>query len=297
MPKYVCIRCGKKFPQKSNLDYHLNRKIRCIEIPQNPSILPHKSSLSIKSKEGNQNKCNYCGKEFTRKDNLMRHIDGYCKIKRENDRKMEDLMDKLIKLEENFRKIEGEMVDLKKENSEYKRQLQIGNINNGTQNINNGNQINNYITILPFGKENTTTITDKEYQRIMIRGFNSVPELVKKIHFDKNHPENHNVYISNMRDKYVLVYDGKNWELNDRDDALQQLYEDKTDILETKFEELLEKLDDNTIRMFKRFLKKKDDDCEEIQLIKKELKKILYNNRKIIEETKKTQTDRLLKSL
>ena len=39
--------------------------------------------------------------------------------------------------------------------------------------------------------------------------------------------------------------------------------------------------------MFKRFLKKKDDDCEEVKEIKKELKKILYNNRKITEETKK----------
>lgn len=140
MPKYKCERCLKEFELKSDYTRHNNRKFKCMEIPQKPSFLPHKSSISIKSEEENQNKCNYCGKEFTRKDNLMRHIDGYCKIKRENDRKMEDLMDKLIKLEENFKKIEGEMVDLKKENSEYKRQLQIGNINSGTQNINKGIQ-------------------------------------------------------------------------------------------------------------------------------------------------------------
>lgn len=177
MTKYNCERCGKDFKQKCDYESHINRKIKCTEIPHKPSFLPQKSSFSIKREEDDQNKCHYCGKEFTRKDNLMRHIDGYCKIKKENDRKMEDLMDKLIKLEENFKKIEGEMVDLKKENSEYKRQLQIGNINNGTQ------QINNYINILPFGQENTKTITDQEYQKIMIRGFNSVPELVKKIHF------------------------------------------------------------------------------------------------------------------
>jgi molecular chaperone DnaK (HSP70) len=120
---------------------------------------------------------------------------------------------------------------------------------------------------------------------------NSTPALVEKLHFDKNLPENHNVYISNLRDDYVLMYDGKIWRLKDRDDALQQLYEDKSDILETKFEELIEKLDDQTIRMFNRFLKIKDTDDEKIKIIKKELKKTLYENREIKIKTRKSQSD------
>jgi molecular chaperone DnaK (HSP70) len=111
--------------------------------------------------------------------------------------------------------------------------------------------------------------------------------LVEKMHFNENLPENHNVYISNLRDEYVLMYDGKKWRLNNRDDALQQLYEDKSDILETKFEELIEQLDDSTIKMFNRFLKIKDDDDEKIKVIKKELKKTLYDNREIVMKTRK----------
>jgi molecular chaperone DnaK (HSP70) len=75
--------------------------------------------------------------------------------------------------------------------------------------------------------------------------------------------------------------------LKNRDDALQQLYEDKSDILETKFEELIEKLDESTIKMFNRFLKIKDDDEEKIKVIKKELKKTLYENREIVMKSRR----------
>ena len=45
--------------------------------------------------------------------------------------------------------------------------------------------------------------------------------------------------------------------------------------------------------MFKRFLKIKDDDDEKIKVIKKELKKVLYENREIVMNTRKKE-DNLL---
>ena len=78
------------------------------------------------------------------------------------------------------------------------------------------NQQNNYINIVPFGKEDLTKLTDNECKIILKKCFNSVPALVEKLHFDKDHTENHNIYISNMRDDFVLVYDGKIWKLKNR---------------------------------------------------------------------------------
>ena len=114
-----------------------------------------------------------------------------------------------------------------------------------------------------------------------------VQNLVECIHFDNNKPENNNVYISNMRDKHVLIYDGEIWNLRERDEVLQQLVDDKTEILTEKFDELIEKIDEPTIKKFRRFLDQKDDD-KIIASIKNDLRLILYNKRKIPEKTRDT---------
>lgn len=273
MPKYNCERCGKDFKQKCDYNDHINRKIPCKILAQKNTIL-HK--IAQKPIESNI-VCKYCGKEFSRQFTLNRHIDGYCKVKKTNDAKMEELMETMIKMKDELKHINDKMSKLEEENSKYKNIIQTGNINNGNQIIN--------VNLVPYGSEDTNKISDAEYQRILRRGFNSVPALVESLHFNKNLPENHNVYISNMRDDYVLVYDGKKWRLKNRNDTLQQIYEDKTDILETKFEELLGRLDEQTIRMFQRFIKVKDSDDEIVKGIKKELKTILYENREMIKIT------------
>ena len=66
---------------------------------------------------------------------------------------------------------------------------------NNTSNIIN-NKINNEIKIVAFGKEDIDDITDKTYKTIMNRGYQSVPHLIKHIHFNKDNPENHNIILS-----------------------------------------------------------------------------------------------------
>ena len=297
MPKYNCERCGKEFRQKCDYIDHINRKKPCIFFAPNcPKIAPKCPKLE-KSVGDSEYICNYCKKEFTRKYHLLRHIDKNCKVKKENDANMEVLMERLIKIEESNKKIleenkqnKEEIEKLKEENSKYQKIINNTQNNIGTQN----NTIN--IKINAYGTEDSSKITVSDYKRILGRGMNSVPAFVEKLHFDKNIPENHNVYISNLRDEYVLMFDGKIWRLKDRDDALQQLYEDKSDILETKFEELIERLDEPTIKMFKRFLKIKDDDEEKIKVIKKELKKVLYENREVAMKTRRKECDLLVDS-
>ena len=294
MPTYKCERCLKEFDRKSQYDYHINKKFPCKINPQKSTFFPQ-NSTQTKSIVETDLKCNYCGKVFSRSDSLNRHISGYCKVKKANDEKMEEMMTMLIELKENAQKTEkihkDEIEKLKEEVSKYKNIVNNNTQNNiGTQNIQN----NITFKINAYGTEDSSKITVTDYKRILGRGMNSVPAFVEKLHFDKNIPENHNVYISNLRDEYVLMFDGKIWRLKDRDDALQQLYEDKGDILETKFEELIERLDEPTIKMFKRFLKIKDDDEEKIKVIKKELKKVLYENREIVMKTRRKEDCTLL---
>ena len=307
MPNYKCARCLKEFGQKCHYEKHVNKKFPCQEVAQKSTILAQKCTFS----EESELVCKYCGKEFSRIFTLNRHIDGYCKVKKANDAKMEEMMTVLIELKESNKKILEEnkqnkekIAKLEEETDKYKKIINNTQNNIGTQNIQN-NTIN--VKINAYGNEDSSKITVNDYKKILGRGMNSfnrsigtiknsVPAFVEKLHFNENIPENHNVYISNLRDEYVLMYDGKIWRLKDRDDALQQLYEDKSDILETKFEELLGKLDELTIKMFNRFLKIKDTDDEKIKIIKKELKKTLYDNRKIVMTTRKKE-DNLLEDV
>ena len=219
MTKYKCKRCLKDFDRKCNYETHINRKIPCENYAAKCS--------KIEESDDNTIKCNYCGREFTRISSLNVHIRERCKVKKENDNKLEEVMTILIelkesnkRLEENAKRNKEEIEKLKETNTKY------ANIISNTQNNSIGIQNNNIIfKIHAYGTEDVSHITINDYKRIFGRGMNSTPALVEKMHFDKNLPENHNVYISNLRDDYVLMYDGKIWRLKDRDDALQQLYE------------------------------------------------------------------------
>lgn len=276
MPDYTCARCNKVFTKKCNYETHISKKNLCRIAPQETAISrSNTAQISIKddmSDESAPPKCNYCGAVFTRKDSLSRHIKKSCKIKKENDNNMEALMEEMIKMKEDMQSMKNKMHKLEKENSKYKEIVRINNI---TQN----NNFNFGIT--PYGMENITNITPNEYSRIFRRGMNSVPALVEKIHFDENKPENHNIYMSNIRGKYVLVFDGKRWRLKNRDMIIGEMYDEKSDILETKFEELFDKLDESTKNMFNKFLKVKDIDGAATKRIKEDIQIILYENRKM----------------
>jgi len=257
---YNCEVCKKIFSRKSHYVYHLHRKFPCTEITQNSTDDP-KSKLE----------CKYCQKVFSRKDALIRHN---TKCKNNND-KLEQLIEKITNLE-------SEVKLLRSENKLSKKTK--GNIN-GDHNVQNVQSID--INITPHGKEDLSSLTRSDFQKIFRRCFNSVPELVQKVHFDKSKPENHNIYISNKRDKYANVFNGEKWDEIEKDIAIDQLYDDKANLLEDKFSKLEEILDETTVNMFQKFLEKKDDDCREITKVKDELRKMLYTNREIIQATRK----------
>jgi uncharacterized C2H2 Zn-finger protein len=238
---------------------------------------PCKEKTTAQEIETSELKCPFCEREFKTKYNLLRHINNVCRAKRQ-----------MVKIVEENNQLKTEIKNL---------QMHV------TNNINsNNNNITNNISIVAYGKEDITgLLTNKDFRSIMRRGMRSIPELVQRIHFDEKVPENHNVYISNLRNQYVLMYDGKKWRLIDRKEALQQIYGDHYEILETKFEELIgeESLDESTIEKFRNFLNyvnnSNNEDEDEIQsnknveMVKEDLKKILYENRDIVENTKKKQ--------
>ncbi len=315
MTNYTCSKCNKIFTKKSHYIYHINRKFSCLKFISNNTPDQSNSAQNSSENEGKQvnskqdckNKCNFCERVFSRRDNLIRHLNERCKVKKENDTKIKKLEEELIKMKDNQEKILEDVKRLKEENENYKKKVgtQTNTMMNSTNTVNavnantvNGNQhiVNNYIAVLPFGQEDLSKITNKDYEAIFKKGFSSVNALVERVHCDEDLPKNHNVLISNMRDGNASTYNGKKWQYNDCQEILEQIYDNNATILEEKFEELIDGLDESAIRMFKKFLKEKDSDNEKIKRIKKTLKNTLYNNRDIIGKTKK-QNEKALKAI
>merc|ERR1712098_678255 len=92
--------------------------------------------------------------------------------------------------------------------------------------------IQNNIKILAYKNTDLSHLTDKDYMYCLNRSNMCVPHLIKKIHFNSKKPENHNVYISNIKNKYVMVYDEKKWILRDRDEAIDDLIDKNDFVLE-----------------------------------------------------------------
>jgi len=255
--------------------------------------------------------CNYCNRTFTLKSSLNKHLKDRCKIKKEDTNTKEEIYQSLLKqmqiMDENnkkqIRRLEENQKQIMEENKQLKREMATKNknsisnyvnSNNTTNTTNNTNNTNNQqnniknlqINLIAHGKEDLSFITEDRLKKILYKGFKSIENLTEIVHFDKNRPQNHNVYISNIKDSYVMMYNGEDWKLMDREKCLGDMYDEKSDYLVEKFEELENKLDEQTMKRFGNFLSKRDDD-KIIEQTKKEIKLILYNNRKIPEETRR----------
>ena len=266
---FCCKKCGKTFKRRENMDYHITEAV-CEEKTVN---------------------CNMCNCKFSSKATMYRHIRSYCKVKKQNDSEKEEILNKLMTIEDNNKR---EIAILRKENSMLKRRvikLEKPNIalinnnvvnNNCTTNINNGT-INNII-LVGYGKEDISKLDNSEILKALQSGFYSTIKLTEAVHFNPKYPEYHNIYISNMKDKYAMMFDGNIWTLTTKEDLINQIYEYKKIYIEENLEEFMDSLPVSRKKALERWLDTDDEDAK-IKEIKSNIKLLLYNSRKLIHNT------------
>jgi len=157
----------------------------------------------------------------------------------------------------------------------------INNINNQIQqNIEKQNNLNvdGDVKVVKFGNENLSYISDDLYKQILGRGFKAVEEFIEHSHFNKRHPENHNIYIANLRDDLIIYYDGDKWLVAARDDLMEDIIYAKSDFLFNKFTQLKERMKNCDIVKFMRFMDERDE-IQTMKRLKGDIKLQLYNNR------------------
>ena len=253
------------------LKYNITEKIYNYEVPQN-TTKSHK--IPQKSHKIPQNttffNCQYCNKVLSRKDSLERHI-KICKMKDneiEEKNKLLNLVDKLN-------------IQMENQKQQIDELIQKG----GNTTINyQQNNINNNIKLLGYSKTDISHLSDKDIISCISHSNFCIPHLIKKIHFDPDKPENHNIYINNIKNNYAMIYDGDKWNLTNKDDLINEIVEEKEIIIEEKLEEWLEKGGNKypeIMKKFTRYLEKKENDAV-LDKIKDEVKLVLFNNRNLI---------------
>ena len=170
-------------------------------------------------------------KRFTTKQSMYRHIKYTCKKNQD-----EDLRELVRLLNEKNESLQNQIYKLS-------QKLQMQNVNMGMMNSHhNMNSNNKYdIKILNYNNTDYDHLTDKDYLICLKDNNHCVKRLIEKVHFDKDKKENHNIYISNIKNNYVMVYSEGQWTLVDRTKQITDLYDKNEYELETWYDNYKEK--------------------------------------------------------
>jgi len=186
----------------------------------------------------NKNQCLYCSNTYMISSSLTRHLKS-CKAKKNE---IELLKIKIDKLEtENNKQIKEieELTDIIEHKNiiinEYKNNYKmVSNTNSNNTNSNNttNNNTTNYININSYKNTNFKCLTNDEIHSCLNQMAESYIELLEKIHFNNNFPENQNIYLSNVRLDTLKVHNGEHWTSVDKDIILTEIFDNFTAIFE-----------------------------------------------------------------
>jgi len=306
MVNYECYRCGYTNNNKSNIIRHIRRKNRCKPTRTNINLdeskeyilngLTYNEYINILNLDKNEpkmsqnehlmsqnehtsiddnNKCFYCNKIYNHVQSLNRHLKK-CSEKNKSDeanKSMTELVTILNSQINDFKKV------IEKKDKQIDELIKKAGINNSTITQN----IQNNIKVLAYKDTDVSKLTDKDILNCMNHSNMCVPHLIKMIHLDPDKPENHNIYISNLKNGYIMIYDGTKWDTKNRDEVIVDIIDDKQGLIEERIENWIEegKKYPSIMKKFERYLEKKENN-KVINKIKEEIRLMLFNNRSLI---------------
>ncbi len=319
MGKNQCSICERSFKQKCHLEDHLNKKNKCkplIELLHNNDIKIHENDIKLHENIPNIKHemlapinvptCNYCNKTFSRNNVVHKHIKESCKVAKQQNKEKQDIFDKLIledakeqEISDKFKLLEDQNKNLENKIKTLEKAMKKTqpitnntlNNNNNNNNINIGNTTN--IIMVSYGHEDLSKITTKMLSTACKKGYNSIVHLVETVHFNPNFPEFHNVYIPSVKDKHAMVYYDDTWNLKNKDEVVNDMYDTNRDYIIENIEGISNLLNDGEKRALNRWLDseknkdKSDKDKKAIASTHENLKLLLHNKRHIPVGTRK----------
>mgnify|MGYP003685201953 CR=1 FL=1 len=264
MVLYTCYTCLFSSNQKNDYNRHLKRlkhlkniskhiPIKVVNTNEHKMNTPHSDSED-------KYYCEFCLELFNTKPSKRRHELHYCK---ENNSVMTS-------------KIKTLEIEKKKLEKQIEKMLdKTCTINNNTTN----NNTNNIIVVNNYGKENTDYLTAEKISQLLNRPYDSIQDLIKMLHFNVEHPENHNVKITNKKEPFALVWNDSIWELRKKKTVVKDMVDKGYMMIDTTHEDI-----DKPNKKYLKFQDSFEDDASNIKdLIEDETEIIIINETKKIE--------------
>jgi len=255
MTSIICDKCEKTYKNSVTYNKHINLN-RCKVVDKSVN-------------------CNKCNKTFSHRDSRIRH-EKKCMVV------------KSLTSENSIDELKEIIIDMKNTIQDLiKDKIEPPHItNNNTQNIQN----NIHLT-LNYGEENMNHITIKDIIFFLEQGENGIEALVEYKHFNRQVPENCNVVIKNLNNKFALMYKNSKWEVVNKSYILQDLYTSNVTYLKGKFEEIKSNLPKKIMNKFQKFIELSRN-VDIIEPILDNIRCILYNNRELVVELNKIKNTR-----
>ena len=283
------------------------------KLTQNTTIFTQKTTKNHNFTQNTQNSlifpqknmfiCEFCNKEFTRKDSMKRHIKNTCKLKKENEtiteltcyikeqqekndkekEKLYNYIDKLIEKSGNTINIgeqnnQSNHIDNQTFGNQLTNNLEYNQTIENNQKIESISNTNN-IKLNNFGEEDISHITDEFKMKMLTLPYGMVQQMVEKVHFNKKKPENKNIALTNKRENMIKVFRRKKWKYQDRSYVVDEIIKNNYNRLDEYFEEHAKlKMTPAHNRRYLLFQKKFDRQDEELmKRIKRETEMILLS--------------------
>ena len=264
MVGYSCIECNFTTLIRSHYTRHTQTN-KHLELNKTQYINQKNTNTTM-------NTCKYCDKEFKYMQSMYRHIKYTCKQNKDEDiKELVRLMN--LKLEQKDKELELHKKQLESQGKQIEKLMCKLQINVHANVINN-------IQLLPYKETDYSHLTEKDYVGAIKKVNFCVKNIIEKIHFNPDKPENMNIYISNLKDKYMMMYEEGNWNIKSKKE-IERVYSDKEMLLDDwldreqhKYPELKDK--------FMRYINNKEDD-DTLNMIKDDIKVMLYNKKNLIE--------------
>ena len=293
--KFTCECCNFTTSNKSKYNRHLQTK-KHEKYSANIALFSNdiaffSPNIAFSEKRTTPKKmyeCKYCKKVLQHQSSLSRHIKYTCKDNKDEDlkelarlfnEKEKKMNAKDNELAQMIKDKDKQMEKMQKQIDKLTNKLQIQNINHGTVNTNSNNNTIN-IQLLNHADTDYSHLTPKDYMMCIKNCNTCVKTLIEKVHFNPDKPENMNIFLSNIKGNYVMIYKDNEWQIRNKKRQLDDLYDSNEVVLETWYDEYKDKYP-HIINSFKRYLKNRDGDVV-LNRVKDDILMMLYNKRKMI---------------
>jgi hypothetical protein len=236
-----CDRCGINFTRLTSLRTHLKKKKTCEPILKDIPVLVLINKYKVRK---GCYKCENCGKEY-------KSAVGKCKHKKkclvnpviiekktinilEDELEKKDiLLDKEVirrkELEKQVEKLILEKTQLQEAHAKV-----INNNHSNTNNITTIGRDQNIIIVNNFGEENIEYLLKDEnfIKKCIENPVNSISKYLDNVHFNKEHPENRNIKITNLLGPYMDYIKEGEWNKIEKNILLPKIINKSIDVID-----------------------------------------------------------------